>query len=166
MPTVTLRPLRADDVPTLAAWGEDPEFVAAAEWGVRTSPARQAFWRRMVEAPPADLLRQAAVLDGRLVGHVDLHGAEAGRRELGFVIARPYWGRGVGTAAAIAGIEHGFVALGLESVWAEAWQANTASVSLLNRLMRRTGIGESGHYRGADTHYVQYEVTREEWRSR
>ena len=32
--------------------------------------------------------------------------------------------------------------------------------------MRRTGAGRHGHYRGAETHYVQYELTREEWRAR
>lgn len=163
MPTVTLRPMRQDDVPAMAAWGEDPEFVAAAEWGVRTPPARRVFWQRVLDAPPPDLIRLAAVLDRTLVGHVDLHGTEPDRRELGFVIARPYWGRGVGTAAARAGLAYGFGELGLERIWAEAWATNAASVAILDRLMRRTGTGKDGHYRGSPTHYVQFEISREEW---
>lgn len=163
MPDVALRPLRRADLDALVAWGEDEEFCAAAEWAARDVEERRAHWRRIIEAPPPELLRLAVQLDGQLVGTVDLHGSEPTRRELGFVVARPFWGRGVGLAAAIAGLDHGFGTMGLDRIWAEAWAANRRSVAILERLMHPTGSGETGSYRGEVTRYVQYAITREEW---
>lgn len=165
-PCAELRPLTGDDVETLASWGEDPVFRAAAEWGASGTEARRAFWQRMVDAPPADLLRFGARIDGQLVGTVDLHGDQPRERELGFLVARPFWGRGFGAALARSGIDHGFDLLGLERIWAEALEANGHSIRILERCMRRTGRGATGTYLGEPTNYVRFALTRQEWEAR
>src|SRR5699024_12083965 len=59
---------------------------------------------RMTETPDPTLLRMTAVVDGEVVGYVDLHGDSDDESELGFAIGdSKRWGKGLGMAAAAAG---------------------------------------------------------------
>ncbi|QDO88092.1 GNAT family N-acetyltransferase [Ornithinimicrobium ciconiae] len=159
---VLLRPLASQDVHVFADWAADEEFCRAAEWTVGLSAQQHhAFHTRLMTSPPHDLLRFAAVLNGRLVGTVDLHGDEPDRRELGFLVGpRSRWGQGLGLALARAGVAHGFEELGLREIWAEAYDANRASIRILQELgMTETGLGEVGTYLGQPTRYRQFTVT-------
>ena len=96
------------------------------------------FFRQLVEVPPPDLIRLAALHEGVVVGYVDLAGAEPHERELGFVIGdRSTWGRGLGRGAARAGCAHGFGVLGLRRIWAEAEATNAASIRVLELIGMR-----------------------------
>lgn len=178
-PTVVLlRPLQAEDAPVLASWARDGAFVEHADWtpGLPCEE-HESFWRhRIIEDPPQELLRLAAVLPGAqdapdghdlvgLVGYVDLYGQGQQERELGYVVGpSTRWGRGLGTAVARAGLEHAFTVLGLQEVWAEAVPLNAPSVRILERIgMRRTGEGEQAEFLGVPARYVQYRLTREEY---
>ena len=158
-PGVSLRALTITDAATIAGWAADPIFCRAADWSVGLRPSEYlTFQTGLITEPPSDLVRLGVVLDERLVGYVALQGSDVGRRELGFVIGeRALWGQGLGTAAASAGLRHGFVTLGLTQIWAEALDANTASVRILQRLgMRETGIGDQGVYLGRPSIYRQF----------
>ena len=162
---MVLRPLAVEDAGTIAGWAADEELCRAAEWPLgRDQEFFRSFHRRSISEPPADLVRLGVVREGRLVGYVDLHGDEPDRRELGYLIGeRRLWGRGVGTAAAAAGLHHGFTEIGLREIWAEALDANDASVRILRRLgMRETGTGDSATYLGEPTHYRQFTITADE----
>lgn len=123
-----------------------------------------AFQTGLITKPLTDLVRLGATLDARLIGYVALQGLEAGRRELGFVIgARTLWRRGLGAATASAGLHHGFVAMGLTQIWAEALDANAASVRILERLgMRETGIGDPATYLGQPSRHRQFTLDNAE----
>src|SRR5262249_11276627 len=114
---VTVRALTHRDAATIAAWGEDAEFVRGAGWSHRSTEERQAFWASLIAAPPADLIRLGIDHDGELIGYVDLHGLDPSRRELGFALRRASWGHGLGTAAAAAAVSYGFTVLALDLVW-------------------------------------------------
>lgn len=162
---VRLRPLAVRDADVMAAWGDDPLFCDEAGWSPDLDPAeRRVRWGELVRDPPADLIRLAGVLDGAVVGYVDLHGSEPGRRELGYLVGgRERWGRGLGTALARAGVAHGFGELGLDEIWAEAADANVASVRILQRIgMTETGRGDDTWYLGRRTFYRQFAMTRSE----
>ncbi|MFC8191010.1 GNAT family N-acetyltransferase [Cellulomonas sp. NPDC057328] len=164
---VHLRPLTHDDVPVLASWADDVELCREAGWSTGLARERHvAFWRGVVDAPPPELLRLGAVSEGALVGYVDLHGLGPARRELGVLIGvRARWGDGLGRQAAAAALDHGFGALGLTEVWAEALDANGRSVRLLRRLgMRETGRGGEEDFLGRPSFYRQFTVTSAEWR--
>jgi [ribosomal protein S5]-alanine N-acetyltransferase len=54
--------------------------------------------------------------------------------EIGFVVGRPHWGRGLCTSAAQLIIDYGFRELGLAVVRAEVLQRNLASRRVLEKL--------------------------------
>ena len=54
--------------------------------------------------------------------------------ELGYDLARPYWGQGIMTEAVMAMIQFGFEHMGLHRIEAEVMPENRASVQLLRKL--------------------------------
>ncbi|MGI3785493.1 MAG: GNAT family N-acetyltransferase [Janthinobacterium lividum] len=161
-----LRPLAAGDAETLASWEADEVFCAHAGWAPHASEqVAIAWWQNQITVPDPRLLRLLALHDESAVGYIDLYGGESHVRELGYVIAPAReWGRGLGTAAARAGLAYGFHTLGLRRVWAEAVEANTASVRVLHRLgMRQIGVGEAEDFLGRTSRYMQFEMLRNEW---
>jgi RimJ/RimL family protein N-acetyltransferase len=158
--TVLLRGLVAADADLIAAWSRDEDFCRAAGWSIRPVEQHRAFQRRLIANPPADLLRLAAIQDGHLVGYVDLHGSAPDRRELGFLVGpREVWGQGLGMAAASAGLRYGFHELGLKEVWAEALEANRASIRILQKLgMTETGWGDIDAHLSRPSRYRQFAI--------
>lgn len=150
---VSLRALLPRDAAVFASWALDRDFCSIADWtaGLPFADYEQ-FHRGLVTDPPSDLIRRGVVCGEELVGYVDLHGCEADRRELGFLIGPAYFGQGLGTAAARLALEVAFGDLGMHEVWAEAADANIASVRILARIgMRETGRGSATEYRGQPT---------------
>lgn len=165
-PRVTLRPLVPDDAHTMAGWAEDSVFRDHAGWRLdRTRDEIAAFHHGLIACPPDDLVRLGAVVDAHLVGYVDLHGDQPGRRELGFLVGGlERWGRGLGTRLGAAGLVHGFEVLGLDEIWAEALDADEASVRILRRLgLVETGLGEEDEFLGRATRYRQLAISRAAW---
>jgi len=126
---------------------------------------RQQAKRRLVLAPPKNLIRLGAVLDGDLVGYVDLHGDEPDRRELGFVIGeRARWGLGIGHLTAAAALDYAFDHLGLGHVWAEALEANQRSVRILRGLgMAEAGLGGHDLFLDQPSRYRRFSIAAEDW---
>jgi [ribosomal protein S5]-alanine N-acetyltransferase len=80
--------------------------------------------------------------------------------ELGFALARTAWGRGLGTEAARALIDHAFEALGVTDLEAFTDPDNTASGAVLRKAgMSDKGLA-TGPYGDVDRRYA---ITREEW---
>lgn len=160
--TVRLRPFAHGDAELLADWGADPVFCAHAGWDADASWRERVAWAR--RDLPDHLLRRAAVVGPDVVGYVDLHGSGP-RRELGYVVGgRERWGQGFGRSVAHAGLAWGFGALGLTDMWAEAVDANVASVRILERLgMRETGRGEEATFLGRRSFYRVFTLTAGEF---
>jgi RimJ/RimL family protein N-acetyltransferase len=76
--------------------------------------------------------------------------------ELGYRLPRSAWGRGLATEGARALLDHGFGALGLESVWAETRTTNRAS----QRVLTKCGLACVGEVRRT---VLRYERTRVGW---
>ena len=163
---VLLRPLVLSDVAIYASWGLDRRFCEHAGWTVDLPlPAHEAHWQTLIAQPKPNHLRLAAVAGEQVVGYVDFAGDEPGRRELGYVIGpSERWGRGLGGTVARLGLEHGFRQLGLDEIWAEAVDANRASVRILTSAgMNETGRGEDETFLGAPSFYRRFAITLTEW---
>jgi RimJ/RimL family protein N-acetyltransferase len=156
----------AEDAVTFADWGTDRVFCGHAGWSPETGIAdRRAWWAALIAEPPPNLIRLAICVAGEVVGYVDLQGTEPDRRELGYVIGvRNRWHRGLGTLAAKAGLAYGFEVLELGRIWAEAVDANPASVAILRRIgMRETGRGAVSEFLGTASFYRQFEINDAEF---
>ena len=73
---------------------------------------------------------------GKLIGGIGFHGLVAGRdhrAELGYWLAKPWWGKGLMTEAAIAATAFAFRELSLERITAHVFSFNTGSARVLEK---------------------------------
>lgn len=105
--------------------------------------------------------------NSELIGTVGLEFHDGKRRgELGYVIGRPWWGRGYVTEAAQAMIDYGFQEVGFEQITAHAMVHNPAS----SRVLQKLRFQSEGVIRGACRKHDRaidadgYSMSREQWR--
>ena len=144
-----LRPFELSDAPEVQRLAGEREIAAttiniphpyengmAEEWISKHA-------ERFQEGETADL----AICDrgdGHLIGATTLFlKPEYDRAEIGYWIAKPYWGRGYCTEAARAMLRYGFEELGLNRIFAEYMGSNPAS----GRVMEKLGMKCEGRLR-------------------
>jgi len=137
---VYLRELTEGDVPAWFERASDPESSAlsgdpipeSAQMGFQWLQLHRERFRQQTG------LRWAIVPKGSTesVGSIGLTitSKEEPSAELGIVIGRAYWGKGIGTSAARLVIRYAFNTLGLAEIRAEFLQSNLASKRLLEKL--------------------------------
>ncbi len=161
-----LRPLTAADAPVLAAWADDPVFLAAAGWSAdRSRDSLVRFWELMASEPPPELTRLAAEVHGQLVGYGDLHGTSPERRELGFLVGPSnQWGRGLGRTIAAGTLVRAWETQSVQEVWAETHPANDRAIGVVRALgMTETGEGDVEEFLGEPARMLQFGVRRDRW---
>lgn len=135
-----LRAFREDDLDAYAEMGQDPEVMAflSADGSLLT---RADAWRQMAMFLGHWELRGFGTwaveerATGAFVGRVGLHFPEGWPdRELGWTIARGFWGRGYASEAARAAIGHAFGPLGWTHLVSLIHQGNQRSALLAERL--------------------------------
>jgi RimJ/RimL family protein N-acetyltransferase len=117
---VTLREFDDADVDAVTAWVSDPAVTRFMTWDPGDRD-RAAGWLRQVAAAAAGLPRTtwelAAVeaATGQVVGAARLTVRDARHRtgDIGYVLRRDHWGRGLGTEVARQLVERGFDRVGL-----------------------------------------------------
>ena len=168
---ILLRPLTLADLGALYDWSQDETFCRAAGWTPGLSrEAVSAFWERLLSAPDSDFLRLGIESDGQLVGYADLGGIDhaIGTAEFGIVIGPSRnWGRGLGQAAGLLTLQHGFQVLNLSHIRAEVHAPNIRSLALMKKLgFQREGVGaEQQLYDGQMAEMVQFSLLRDEFES-
>lgn len=83
---------------------------------------------------------------GKLIGVVGSDSAEPGlteKAELGYWLARPYWGQDIMTDAVRAYVEHAFGELKMLRLTAQVFESNKASA----RVLEKNGFKLEGHLR-------------------
>jgi RimJ/RimL family protein N-acetyltransferase len=81
-----------------------------------------------------------------LIGGIGLDGLKIGqshRAEIGYWLARPFWGQGLMTAAVNRVCEHAFAEFGLEKITAHVFATNPASA----RVLEKCGFEQEGFLR-------------------
>jgi len=94
-PVVSLREVRADDLPALFEHQCDPEGVRMAAFPSRDREAFMAHWGKIMANPGCAI--RAILCDGRIAGHIAAW-SDGADRYLGYWIGREFWGRGVASA--------------------------------------------------------------------
>ena len=165
---LTLRPWAEADAPALYRWASDPEVGPRAGWEPHASVEESAKIIHEVLAVPESY---AIVVRGREpedepIGAIGLkfgvaselaHGTR--EAELGYWLARPFWGRGYMPEAGRALLAHAFLDLRLKVVWAGHYEGNLQS----RRVMEKLGLTET-RTRNADGRIEHVLcVTRAQW---
>jgi len=143
-----LCPWEADDWLEFRAIAADPEVMRYIGDG---TPWPEERARRFVERQMAlfgdrgfCLWKLAPKGGGGLIGFCGLQPLpELEEIEIGWWLARAWWGRGLATEAARVALRDGFERVGLRQIVAIAQPANTASIGIMRKLgMRFEGMVE------------------------
>ena len=161
---LTLRPMREADATALFEISQEPEVVRFV--GDRHVPTLQETWRMVAAWIGHWALRgygQWAIEErasGRFIGRAGIiNPADWPGPEVGYLLGRPWWGRGYATEAARAAMDWGFHEIGFTDLISLIDPLNHASIAVATRL-GETLRGETeimGH------HVLVYGITRAEW---
>lgn len=103
---------------------------------------------------------------GRWVGRIGLdelpHWPGPDKVEVGWVLHREFWGRGLATEGGRAGLRHGFETVGLERIISATMATNATS----RRVMAKCGLRFQGELPMAGTTVAWYAIEQAEWRAR
>ena len=161
---LVLRMLREDDFEQYVAIVADPEVARYLSDGKPLS--RADAWRQMAMIVGHWQLRgygmwaveEAAT--GRLAGRIGFLNPEGWPGfELGWTLAREFWGRGYATEAARRVLEYGFTEMGLEHVISLIRPDNLPSIKVAERLGER--LESSVELFGSEA--LVYGISREDW---
>jgi RimJ/RimL family protein N-acetyltransferase len=142
-PRLLLRPGFPEDAPALAAAIADEAIVrnlATAPWPYRMRDAEAFLAKPRDPLLPSFLIFERTDGAPRLVGSCGLGRRPSGAVELGYWIARPFWGRGFATESGRALVEIART-LGLRQLEASHFIDNPASARVLDKLgFETTGL--------------------------
>ena len=138
-----LRPGWAEDAPALFRAIADERIVrnlASAPWPYRPEDASAFLATERKAHEPALLIFRRTHADPELAGTIGIGRRPDGELELGYWVARPYWGRGYATEAGRAVLEMARKSLRIEKLSAGHFVDNPASGRVLEKLgFRPTG---------------------------
>ncbi|MCX8072634.1 MAG: GNAT family N-acetyltransferase [Candidatus Binatia bacterium] len=168
-PRLRLRALVDADAPDVFAYASDPCVTRFVEWSPHSSVEDSVAFIRQTQA----VRRRGAtfaveLVDGRrVIGTFELRIRSQidGVGEIGYVLARPYWGQGFNLEAGVALLYYAFRVELLRRVDARCAPQNRRSFRTLEKLgMRRVPevatVGRESAY--ARTH-LMYSLTNLEW---
>jgi RimJ/RimL family protein N-acetyltransferase len=168
-----LRDFGTPDVDAVFAYAADPavaEHMFHAPWSHAQAAAYVEGLLTSQHTVPRRLWELAIVerSGGALIGSVDLTPEGDDAADLGYVLARPAWGRGVASEAAGAMLDAGFARLGLRRISAMCAVENVASRRVLEKIGLRH-VDTVQRYRqakGRDFDVHRFELRRTEWSPR
>jgi [ribosomal protein S5]-alanine N-acetyltransferase len=147
MARLRLRPAVLDDASIMfATWARDPEVSRYVTWPPhRSVDDRRDFLRYGADGrAKSGPFNWAIVLreDHRLIGTVELR-PQSHRVELGYVLARAYWGRGLMSEAVRVLVDWALDQPDIHRVWAVCDADNPASA----RVLEKAGLEREGKLR-------------------
>jgi RimJ/RimL family protein N-acetyltransferase len=154
---VTLRAMRAADVPALFAMQSDP--VGMRYWSypplARIEQAEQLFERNVRATETGECLPWivSLPLDDAMIGTCTLFALDTAHRRamVGYGLDRQHWGRGYAQEALHLALGHAFGALALHRIEADIDPRNTASTRLIERVgFTREGLLRERWFVGDD----------------
>jgi len=161
---LTLRAFREADAAALFELSQDPDVMRYV--GDRRVPTLQETWRSVAGWIGHWALRgygQWAIEErasGRFIGRAGIiNPADWPGPEVGYLLGRPWWGRGYATEAASAAMSWGFEHIGFDELISLIDPANQASIAVATRL------GESlrGETDLMGNRVLVYGIGRAEW---
>ncbi len=162
-----LRPFEFGDVEDVASYASDPEvgrYLALPQPYGRADAVE--FIASQVLAEWSTRPTFAIVLEGQAVGSVSMRvNAPNDIAEMGYLLGKAQWGKGLMPEAGRAVMDWGFERYGLHKVWAYADLRNRRSWRVMEKLgMTREGVLRgNGKLRDEYVDDVCYGILRDEW---
>jgi RimJ/RimL family protein N-acetyltransferase len=158
---LTLRPFQTEDVPALFAILGQPDIMQYFPTPTTPDLARvERLVARQIEAWETYQRTFWALewqADGTLIGWCGLqYLVETGETEVGYLLARPWWGQGIATEAARLSVAYGFDDLALDQIIGITHPENTASQNVL----RKAGLVFTGPSRYFDMDCYRFAATK------
>lgn len=170
-PRLTVRPLILADAPAFAAYHNDPEVACFQSWDMPYPLALAEAHAREMQAAPT--LRQdwstLMLSTSRLtLGNLSLRLTGHRTAEVGFTLAREYWGKGYAAEGLSVLLEWLFAGADLHRVHASLDPRNTRSAALLKRAgLRSEGSSVQAYWhRGEWTDDAHYALLQSEWQEK
>jgi ribosomal-protein-alanine N-acetyltransferase len=171
---LTLRWLTPADAAAQFANFADPEVMRYWSSGAWTAlpQAHAAIDAALAAYRDGTSLRFAITLQatGEMIGNIRLYNFfDQNRRcDIGYVLARPHWGRGYLAEAMTAVLDHGFAELNLNRIEADIDPRNAASQKLLERMaFKREGyMRERWIVNGEICDTAFYGLLKSDWEAR
>jgi len=173
-PRIKLRPQLDSDADALFPYVADPAVTTYVSW----APHQQIEETRAWIAKVRDLVAQGTDIvwtvehEGAPVGCIGIHGitwavraVRYDRGELGYWLARPFWGKGLMTEAATAATRWAFETLGLHKVVVSCFEPNVGSRRVIEKVGFRflckmeDDVWRDGRWYA----HFKYELTAAEW---
>ena len=130
---LTLRPWREADAASLFTYASDPDVGPAAGWPPHRSIEESREIIRTVFAAPHTFAVCLAATDepvgsiGLMPSRCELNRRDDGLElEVGYWIAKPFWGRGFAPEAVRAMQRYAFETLGCKALWCGYYEGNTS----------------------------------------
>lgn len=150
----------------------DPEVGPRAGWLPHRSPEESREYLNDVVRPGVEMCLVYKPT-GKIIGAIGLHpdklrnAERVNSREIGYVLAKPYWGMGLMPEAVRGVLDYAFGTLGLDMVMVRHAKDNEGS----RRVCEKCGFVREGILRQADYFYPEekvedqwlYSMTRVEW---
>ncbi|MDA8343901.1 MAG: GNAT family protein [Thermaerobacter sp.] len=145
---ILLRELREDDFPAVHRYGGDPEVARYTIWGPDDPEQSREFLAAAMAAARSEERREyefGIEMAGELVGGARIGIKSTVHRlgDIGYVVRRDLWGRGIASEAAMLLLRLGFLSLDLHRVEATCDPKNAGS----RRVLERIGMRFEGHLR-------------------
>nr|WP_319272717.1 GNAT family protein [uncultured Draconibacterium sp.] len=165
-----LRPIEAKDKQAILDYRSDAEANKYQGWIPKSLDDVETFLGKLAaEFNVPDTWFQLAVVDkntNKLIGDIGIHFIDEHQVELGYTIAKQYWGLGFATEAAKAIIEYLFCELKKHRITASVDKENIASFAVLEKL----GFRKEAHFKesllinGQWVDDVIYALLAKEWK--
>lgn len=168
-----LRKITVEDAEDMFVYGSDAEVSTYVTWNQhQTLPETKEFIEFILNQYEAGRIAPWGIEykeTGRLIGTIDFVSWSTNHKlaELGYVIAREYWGKGVATEAAKELIRFGFEKMDLVRIQARCFVENIGS----ERVMEKAGMSFEGIIRkgmlikGKHRDLKMYSILKEEYDS-
>ena len=170
-PRIILRWISEDDIDSLYEIFSDPQVMRY--WSTVPLPNREAaaeLQREIAEHNESNTMLKWGVAlreSDTLIGTATLFNLnlDNGRAELGYAMARAYWGKGYMNEALKALVSHAFEVMGLRRLEADVDPRNAASIRSLERLgFEREGfLRERWHVNGEIQDALFYGLLKRDW---
>jgi len=170
-PRLLLRRFRMEDADAVFAYARDPEMTRFVFWQAHASiEDSREFLQRTLQGyadgfPPVWAIEHLA--DRTVIGSCAYHEVSIMnlRGEIGYALARKYWGQGIMSEAVRAAVDYGFRVVGLNRIEARCDVDNTASWHVMEKVgMKFEGVLRQNiilHGQARDVR--MYGILREDW---